>query len=633
MVRKLLRNVALVGFSLLFVFVSPMTTRALTAAQLYDFAQNNILYYEPDGSEDCVVVTSLNQGGNTDGRDVYIIGDSSVMDETMVNKIRQKMSQVAIDTVSDLSGGGWVNYVDSSNATSRPILVMTFGQSGGTFNTQEFMNKLSGRDVKVVLVTAPSGGSNDSTIKTLAQDNSNISAIDFATLANTNPSKYLSGGRLTADGYDYYVSTLQSVVNGMTVVNANAGTDGTVNLSQTQLDFVDKYHDIAANLSLQYGIPWEAVMAQGILESGAGTSNFAINRNNFFGIGAFDSNTDNAYSFDTPEEGWLGYYENIRRTSVYRNNGIFQGATVTDPYEYIVIVKQAGYATDPIYVDKLFPIVKSIIAYSNQKGWASSAQIAAAHPEWFENAAKNAEGAGSGSSGSVNYSGFFCADPSSGTNNPSSGGSGSGSGTVLSPTIGGEADRPITGVPISESSAVACDPRTTDMGVFEGHMPTVQGGSDIRAVQIRLCKLDKPGYQIYGNDGGIKNGSSATGSYVYVNSLVSGAFAALANYYYQETGEVLQGTSGYRTQAYQQHLSNTNAGAASVGKSKHEIGLAIDITTGCSLGIKPGECGTTMDKWLTRVVGGYNVKGGFGLIRPVSNEAWHVQMPVWEIQY
>jgi murein DD-endopeptidase MepM/ murein hydrolase activator NlpD len=134
-------------------------------------------------------------------------------------------------------------------------------------------------------------------------------------------------------------------------------------------------------------------VAQGILESGAGTSNFAINRNNFFGIGAYDRNPDLAFWYDTPEAGWEGYYKNIQKTATYRNHGVFQGDTVTNPHIYIIAVKEAGYATDPNYVNKVSKIIASIEAISTERGWASSAQLASTHPEMLTNAAANAEGA------------------------------------------------------------------------------------------------------------------------------------------------------------------------------------------------------------------------------------------------
>lgn len=168
-------------------------------------------------------------------------------------------------------------------------------------------------------------------------------------------------------------------------------------LSPQQAAFVDMYHDIAEQLSIAYGIPWETVISQGIVESAAGTSKFAIERNNFFGIGAFDSNPNNAYSYDTPTDGWRGYYENIRKTSTYRAHGVFRGENITDPYAYIRTIKEAGYATDPVYVDTISKIIAAVEERSKEKGWKSSAQLAEEYPEMLENAAKNADGSGSDS--------------------------------------------------------------------------------------------------------------------------------------------------------------------------------------------------------------------------------------------
>lgn len=168
--------------------------------------------------------------------------------------------------------------------------------------------------------------------------------------------------------------------------NSSAG------LSDLQAAFVDTYHEIAESLSIEYGIPWETVMAQGILESTAGTSPFATSRNNFFGIAAFDSNPDKAYSFDTPEDGWRGYYENIKNTATYRNHGVFSGDTITNPYAYAQVIKDAGYATDSDYVAKLNPLIRAIENRAKERGWETSVQLAVSHPVMLENAAANANG-------------------------------------------------------------------------------------------------------------------------------------------------------------------------------------------------------------------------------------------------
>lgn len=137
-------------------------------------------------------------------------------------------------------------------------------------------------------------------------------------------------------------------------------------------------------------------MAQGILESAAGTSSFARNRNNFFGIGAVDSNPNNAHTFETPEAGWEGYYRFIRDNARYRNHGVFQEPAVTDPYAYISAVKAAGYATDPNYVSKLTPIISAIAARAGEQGWKTSAALAQENPEMLNAAEQNAQGANAG---------------------------------------------------------------------------------------------------------------------------------------------------------------------------------------------------------------------------------------------
>ena len=197
-----------------------------------------------------------------------------------------------------------------------------------------------------------------------------------------------------------------------TVIAAVGTFDGTssAGVSDLQSAFIDQYHDIAEKLSIEYGIPWETVIAQGILESASGTSHYARTRNNFFGIGAFDSNPDNAHSYATPEEGWRGYYENIRVTATYRNHGAFNYPG--DPYGYLNAIKAAGYATDPNYVAKVSSIIAAIENRAKEKGWSSSAELLAAHPEMATNAAANGSGTGSPAAVAAAAAAVICDDGS-----------------------------------------------------------------------------------------------------------------------------------------------------------------------------------------------------------------------------
>ena len=182
----------------------------------------------------------------------------------------------------------------------------------------------------------------------------------------------------------------------------------TEGLSDLQAAFVDTYHDIAASLSIEYGIPWETVVAQGILESTSGTSAFARERNNFFGIGAYDSDPDKARRFESVEAGWRGYYENIKNTPTYRNHGVFSGEAITNPYVYAQVIKSAGYATDVNYVAKLAKLIGGIEKRAGEKGWQSSAALANAYPEMLENAAEILADSGTSSSSSSKKSIFVC---------------------------------------------------------------------------------------------------------------------------------------------------------------------------------------------------------------------------------
>lgn len=207
--------------------------------------------------------------------------------------------------------------------------------------------------------------------------------------------------------------------------STDTSTPGTAGLSGLSVSFVTKNYAFAQGLSVQYGIPWEAVVAQGIIESASGTSHFALTRNNFFGLGAVDSNPDAAYHYPTPEAGWKGYYDFIASNPRYRDHGVFKDPAITDPIAYIKDIKAAGYATDPTYVSKVGGVANAIGKLAATNGWQSSAQLAAANPEMLTNAAKYA--AGSGSTGSTPGSGgsdssdTSCSDGTSGGDSASLG--------------------------------------------------------------------------------------------------------------------------------------------------------------------------------------------------------------------
>lgn len=150
----------------------------------------------------------------------------------------------------------------------------------------------------------------------------------------------------------------------------------TAGLADEQAAFIDANYEAAAALGQEYGIPWEAVVAQGILESQSGTSEFARERYNYFGLGATDTHPEDAYYYDSHADGWKGYFEFIKNNPRYEQAHAFDYPG--DPYGYIAALKAASYATDQNYIEKISALIKAIELRSKEKGWASSAELAAA---------------------------------------------------------------------------------------------------------------------------------------------------------------------------------------------------------------------------------------------------------------
>ncbi len=149
--------------------------------------------------------------------------------------------------------------------------------------------------------------------------------------------------------------------------------------------FVDAYGQAAFDIGKQYGIPYDAILAQAALESGYGKSELTRKANNFFGMKAGpnwngptiamrtaeqdssgnESNlTDVFRAYPTPQEGFKGYGEFIRGNQRYKSALNHPN----DPVKYIQAIKDAGYATDINYVSKVVNILQGVQTYIKEKG-------------------------------------------------------------------------------------------------------------------------------------------------------------------------------------------------------------------------------------------------------------------------
>lgn len=142
-------------------------------------------------------------------------------------------------------------------------------------------------------------------------------------------------------------------------------------------EFIQVVAKYAEKHRTRYGVEVVSpVVAQAVLESSYGTSELALNANNFFGIkrkkgrcpsscgeyikvgseqnadGTYVSSSMKWFKFQDIEQCVIGYFDfiNIERYSALKG--------VTEPKKYLDEIKKAGYATSNKYVDNLMRVIQ-----------------------------------------------------------------------------------------------------------------------------------------------------------------------------------------------------------------------------------------------------------------------------------
>jgi flagellum-specific peptidoglycan hydrolase FlgJ len=133
------------------------------------------------------------------------------------------------------------------------------------------------------------------------------------------------------------------------------------------LAYIDNFKEIAKNNMNQYGIPSSIILAQGILESGAGTGPLSALANNHFGIKCHKDWTGPSVSYDddAAQECFRKYAE---AKESYADHATFLinrtwyadlfKLEKNDYKSWAKGLKAAGYATDPKYAEKLIGIIE-----------------------------------------------------------------------------------------------------------------------------------------------------------------------------------------------------------------------------------------------------------------------------------
>lgn len=202
------------------------------------------------------------------------------------------------------------------------------------------------------------------TIATLASCGSSKSKVATTKKAAYKPKREVAT-RKTHTGKT--VSTTKSGAGSGRTTEVIESTSKTIVYSDVVNSYVLQYKDIAKGNMKQYGIPASIILAQGILESGAGSGTLSKTANNHFGIKCHNGWTGESVRHDDdaeqecfrkyndPAESYRDHAEFLTGRSRYASlfkleKGDYQG--------WAKGLKAAGYATDPKYPDKLISYIE-----------------------------------------------------------------------------------------------------------------------------------------------------------------------------------------------------------------------------------------------------------------------------------
>lgn len=145
--------------------------------------------------------------------------------------------------------------------------------------------------------------------------------------------------------------------------------------NRTYQQYIEKYKFVAIKKMTEYKIPASITLAQGILESGAGTSHLARTANNHFGIKCYDGwKGASVYKNDDKKGECFKKYKTVDESfddhSVFlkrdRYKSLFNLKT-TDYKGWANGLQSAGYATDKNYAKKLIELIEmyNLHSYDN----------------------------------------------------------------------------------------------------------------------------------------------------------------------------------------------------------------------------------------------------------------------------
>lgn len=167
-------------------------------------------------------------------------------------------------------------------------------------------------------------------------------------------------------------------------IEKTAKKDNPNPISYSTVSYIDAFKTIAIAEMNKYGIPASITLAQGILESGSGSSDLAKYANNHFGIKCTSDWKGKAYYKDDdqrddcfrvykdPQESYKDHSEFLKRK---RYAALFE-LDKNDYRNWAIGLKNAGYATNPKYPDLLINIIEKYQLYQYDQSESEREKLA-----------------------------------------------------------------------------------------------------------------------------------------------------------------------------------------------------------------------------------------------------------------
>ncbi len=162
--------------------------------------------------------------------------------------------------------------------------------------------------------------------------------------------------------------------------------------------YINQYSDMAVDQMHRYGIPASITLAQGLLESAAGTSRLAREANNHFGIkvGGTWTGPYMVMADDRPDDKFRVYRsakESYEDHSKFLRNGrryaFLFSYSLTDYRSWAYGLKKAGYATSPTYAQSLITLIENNDLARFDKASSHSARHEKKEEQKLQQLAKN----------------------------------------------------------------------------------------------------------------------------------------------------------------------------------------------------------------------------------------------------